>query len=83
MPADLSPSQSSLLIAMMQGVKIVMTFGPKCDRASLLRKGFPGVTHTVKALERDGWIERYDITPKECKFRLTEKAKAHYEGMKK
>jgi DNA-binding HxlR family transcriptional regulator len=80
MPSALSPSQSSLLIAMQQGVKIVMTFGPKCNRASLLRKGFPGVTHTVKALERDGWIERYDITTKQCKFRLTEKAKAYLKG---
>lgn len=82
-PANLSPTQSSLLIAMRQGVKIIMTFSPKCDRASLLRKGFPGVTATVKALERDGWIERYDVTPKQCKFRLTEKAIDHYERMKK
>lgn len=83
MPADLSPTQSGLLIAMRQGVKVIMTFGPDREKASLLRKGFPGVTHSVHALERDGWIERYDITPKQCKFRLTEKAITHFEGMKK
>lgn len=81
MSADLSPSQSSLLVAMRHGVKVVMTFGPQRNRASLARPGFPAVTHTVLALERGGWVERYDVTETGCKFRITTKTIDFYKRM--
>lgn len=83
MSADLSPSQSSVLIAMRHGVVVVMTFGigKKRDRASLARPGFPAVTHTILALERGGWVERYDVTARGCKFRITDKTKDFYKRM--
>jgi hypothetical protein len=79
--ADLSPSQSSLLVAMRHGVKVVMTFGEKRDRASLARPGFPAVTHSVLALERAGWVERFNVTAKGCEFRITDKTKDFYKRM--
>jgi hypothetical protein len=68
---------------MRHGVKVVMTFGlgKKRDRASMARPGFPAVTHTILALERGGWVERYDVTPKGCMFRITEKTKDFYKRM--
>lgn len=78
MAALISPTQHSLLVAMQQGVKVVMTFGPNRNKASLARPGFPGVTSSVLALEQGGWIERFNLTAHGCEFRLTRKAKAKF-----
>lgn len=69
-----SPSQHSVIVALRDGVTVWFSSGIDAH-AWIGRKGFPRCTVSVLALERKGYVERFDETHTGCKIRLTEKAK--------
>lgn len=74
MKPHISPSQHSVIVALRDGVTVWFSSGIDAH-AWIGRRGFPRCTTSVLALERKGYVERYNETHTGCKFRLTEKAK--------
>lgn len=69
----ISPTQHSLIVALRDGVTIYFSSGIDAH-AWICRRGFPRCTAGILALERKGYVERFDHTHTGCKIRLTEKA---------
>lgn len=68
----ISPNQHSLIVAIRDGAIVWLSTE---GHAWIGRPGFPRCTSSIMALERKGYVERYDENLSDCKFRLTEKAK--------
>lgn len=71
MKNKITPSQANVLAAMRMGYTLHYTSGLNAH-CWLQTPHVQYVTSSALALERSGHIERYDVKPSGCKFRLKE-----------